>query len=112
MTITTKGSTISGRQTIKETIKYMEEFWEQPVDGFLVNWKNIDNLTDNLDRFNFKYQEYILKGLTEESAMRNSYWDTFSGKMAKELKFNKIHYLDGVKNNQGVFISIEGVVTK
>ena len=112
MTITTKGSSVSGRQTIRQTIKYMKEKWEQPIDGFLVNWKNIDNLTDNLDRFNLKYQKYINNGLSEKLAMEAAYWDTFSGKMAKELEFTTIHYIDGVKNSDGIFTSIEGVVTK
>ena len=33
MTITTKETSVTGRQSVQQTIKYMDEVWEQPVEG-------------------------------------------------------------------------------
>ncbi|MBS9463283.1 hypothetical protein KIM67_12770 [Flagellimonas sp. 389] len=108
MTIKTKGTTVTGRQSVTQTIKYMNDVWEQPVEGFLVNWKKVDGLSDNIDAFN---EKYILEGLGEDVSKSKAYFDTFSGKMALENGFYKIQYINGVKNENGIFTSIEGLVT-
>jgi hypothetical protein len=112
MTITTKGTSVTGRQSVQQTIKYMDEVWEQPVEGFLVNWKKVDGLSDNIDGFNKKYLEYLSDGFDEVTSKSKAYFDTFSGKMATEQGFSNLHYINGVKDDSGIFTSIEGLVTQ
>lgn len=112
MTIVTKGTEISGRETIEQTIKYIRETWEQPIQGFLINWKKVDGISDNIDHFNQKYSKYLLDGLDESTAKSKAYFETFSGKMASEQKFNNLHYLNGEKDVNGSFVSINGLVTE
>ncbi len=112
MTINAKGKTVSGREAVNQTIKFIKEIWRQEIDGFLINWKKVDNLSDNIDVFNIRYKKYIQEGFNEKLAKEKAYFDTFSGKMAIEQGFTKMKYIEGIKDSKGNFTSIEGVVLK
>jgi hypothetical protein len=111
MTIVTKNSPTSGRTTIKETIKYMEETWEEAIEGFHVKWVKANGLSDNIDTFNEKFNLYK-SSYPEKQAMKKAYLDTFSGKMAVENGFTNIDDIVGTKDTNGLFIAIEAFVIK
>ena len=58
------------------------------------------------------FQTKFNLSFSDKLAKETAYWDTYSGKVADELGFKTIHYIDGVKDSNGFFISVEGVVTK
>lgn len=72
----------------------------------------MDGLSDNIDGFNEKYLQYLSGDFDEVTSKSKAYFDTFSGKMALEQSFSNLHYINGVKDDLGIFTSIEGLVTQ
>lgn len=62
--------------------------------------------------FNAFVKKHKGQGLNEKEAMKAAYWDTFSGKMARDSGFTKMKDISGVKNADGDFTSIEAIVTQ
>ena len=72
----------------------------------------MEGLSDNIDAFNTQYLKYKANGFDETVSKSKAYFDTFSGKMAKEQGFIKLHYINGSKNESGIFTSVEGLITE